>query len=119
MEVRIRRAEEAESEIPRLEAELVSRRERFYTRDEMDVFGLGLIIGRMLADAGISVERYYTVDGDSPTLEFSFSCVPGGIAGFLAAVERRPKEIRMPSISVRAANGRVEGTLRVTYATVD
>ena len=118
MEERLAGAEQRAHELPVLEAELSARSRRFYAHTETDVFSFGLLMNDTLEEVGMTVERYFTVDGERPTLEFAVSGGPREFLRFLARIDNWPRAIGIASLSVRADSGLVEGTFRIGYATV-
>lgn len=118
MEEGLARAAHRGHELPALEAELAARSKRFYAHDEIDVFSFGLLMNDTLEEVGVTVERYFTVDGGRPTLEFAVSGGLRELLRFLARIDNWPREIGISSLSVRADSGLVEGTFRIGYATV-
>jgi hypothetical protein len=108
-----------EGEIPILEQRLHSRSTRLYRPGEMDVFSFGLAVCEVLGAAGVEVKRYVTVDSGRPTLEFAVSGSPQSIIQVLEVYDRWPKCVWLPFVSLHAFSGRVEGTFRISYETIE
>lgn len=101
-----------------LSKELAELTHRFYSEQDIDTYGFGIIIHDLLVSSGLEINRYQTMEvGKNIFLEFSAKGNALGFISFLKSVSLSDKYWHIPYISInsRSGNGVINSVFRIGY----